>query len=47
MANEKVKTEMHGTGGGRWCLRAVAKQSSKKLRRESGKKACRDAKASA
>jgi len=36
MANGKIKTEMTGTGGGRWNPRAVAKGVSKKLRRRNG-----------
>lgn len=42
MALEKVKTEMKGTGGGRWCPRADAKKASKKARRAEGKKAARE-----
>lgn len=42
MANEKIKTEMTGTGGGRWCPRAVAKQVSKKLRRRNAKREIRE-----
>jgi len=30
---ERIKTEMRGTGGGRWTTRAVAKKQSKKVRR--------------
>lgn len=33
MARERVKTEMKGTGGGRWCLRTVAKESADRGRR--------------
>ena len=29
-----MKTEMTGTGGGRWCRRAIAKNTRKKLRRQ-------------
>jgi hypothetical protein len=39
MALEKVKTEMNGTGGGRWCKRAEAKKAAKKARRAADKKA--------
>jgi hypothetical protein len=39
MANARVKTEMKGTGGGRWCPRAEAKKASKKARRTNDKKA--------
>lgn len=42
MAHEKVKTEMKGTGGGRWCSRQVAKQASKKARRRAGKRAAEE-----
>lgn len=38
MAQGKIKTEMSGTGGGRWTKRAIAKNVSKKLRRRNGKK---------
>ena len=34
MANSKIKTEMTGTGGGRWGKREEAKRSSNKRRRE-------------
>ena len=34
MAHNVVKTEMTGTGGGRWCPRAEAKMGSKKVRRQ-------------
>ena len=44
MANEKVKTEMKGTGGGRWTTRANAKKASKKARRAESKKACKETK---
>ena len=43
MALEKVKTEMKGTGGGRWCPREVAKKSSKKARRRNDKLATKEA----
>lgn len=33
MANEKVKVEMKGTGGGRWCTRETAKYSANRRRR--------------
>jgi hypothetical protein len=33
MANEKVKAEMKGTGGGRWCTRETAKYSANRTRR--------------
>lgn len=36
-----IKTEMKGTGGGRWCRRAEAKKASKKARRAADKKAAR------
>jgi len=42
MAHGKIKTEMKGTGGGRWGRRAVAKKVSKKARRSNDKRACRD-----
>ena len=34
MARERIKTEMKGTGGGRWCLRVVAKESANRGRRK-------------
>jgi hypothetical protein len=37
-----IKTEMNGTGGGRWQTRESAKKASKKSRRASDKKAARD-----
>jgi len=40
MANAKVKTEMNGTGGGRWGTRAEYKTASKKRRRANDKKEC-------
>jgi len=36
-----IKTEMKGTGGGRWTTRAVAKKASKKARRRNDKKETR------
>ncbi len=42
MANGNIKTEMKGTGGGRWCPRAEAKKTSKKARRRADKKAAKD-----
>ena len=36
MALEKVKTEMTGTGGGRWAPRAVVKTASATRRRRNG-----------
>lgn len=36
----KIKTEM--TGGGRWMPRAVAKQTSKKVRRQTDKKSVKE-----
>lgn len=33
-----IKTEMKGTGGGRWTSRADAKQTSKKARRHIDRK---------
>jgi hypothetical protein len=38
MALEKVKTNMHGTGGGRWCSRNEAKTASRKARRKEDKR---------
>jgi hypothetical protein len=35
----KVKSGMGGTGKGRWCRRAVAKQVCRKQRRQEDKKA--------
>lgn len=29
----RIKIEMHGTGGGRWCPRETAKRDSRKARR--------------
>lgn len=37
--HRKVKTEMKGTGGGRWEGREIAKTRSKKARRATDKKA--------
>ncbi len=34
MAWAKVKTEMKGTGGGRWTTRREAKKASRKIRRQ-------------
>jgi hypothetical protein len=42
MANGRIKTEMKGTGGGRWCPRAEAKKVSKKARRRLDKKASKE-----
>ena len=42
MANGKVKTEMTGTGGGRWDTRENAKRYANKARRENGKREVRD-----
>lgn len=42
MALEKVKTEMKGTGGGRWTTRANAKKAAKKARRVADKKAIKE-----
>jgi hypothetical protein len=33
MAHKVKKTEMKGTGGGRWTTRAAAKKASSKIRR--------------
>jgi hypothetical protein len=44
MALEKVKTEMKGTGGGRWTTRYAAKTAAKKARRAEGKKLAREGK---
>ena len=38
MSRGNIKTEMTGTGGGRWCTRLEAKTISKKLRRQNDKK---------
>ena len=37
-----IKTEMKGTGGGRWDTRANAKKASKKARRHADKKATKE-----
>lgn len=37
MALKKVKTEMRGTGGGRWTTREEAKRASRKARRGADK----------
>jgi len=42
MARSKIKTEMKGTGGGRWTLRAIAKADSKVRRRQVDKEECRE-----
>lgn len=42
MALGKIKTEMKGTGGGRWVKRAEAKKAAKKARRAAGKKAAKE-----
>lgn len=44
MGHERIKTEMKGTGGGRWTTRAEAKASSKKRRRRADKKAAKPSK---
>lgn len=41
MANGKIKTEMTGTGGGRWGPREWAKYAANKARRENGKREIR------
>lgn len=41
MAWTKVKTEMKGTGGGRWTTRAEAKRASRKARRRLDKRAAK------
>ena len=33
----RIKTEMHGTGGGRWDRRTVAKKRARKARRAGDK----------
>lgn len=38
MAYGIKKTEMNGTGGGRWCGKAEAKKGAKKARRANDKK---------
>ena len=42
MALGKIKTEMKGTGGGRWMLRITAKKVSKKKRRLADKRAVKE-----
>jgi len=42
MALGKIKTEMKGTGGGRWMRRADAKKVSKKTRRIADKRAAKE-----
>jgi hypothetical protein len=42
MARGKIKTEMKGTGGGRWDFRSVAKKTSNKVRRANDKKAVKE-----
>ena len=42
MNHGKIKTEMKGTGGGRWTTRAVAKRVSKKKRRTIDKKTSKE-----
>jgi len=37
--DRRIKTEMKGTGGGRWCRREEAKKGSRKIRRQTDKKA--------
>ena len=44
MAWGKIKTEMTGTGGGRWNPRAVAKRIAKKARRRKDKQLARQGK---
>lgn len=39
---KKIKTEMTGTGGGRWMKRAEAKKVSKRARRELDKRAAKE-----
>jgi hypothetical protein len=45
MARANVKTEMKGTGVGRWTTREDAKKSSKRIRRENDKSAADEASA--
>lgn len=40
MAHKARKTEMKGTGGGRWCLRAEAKADSNVRRRQVDREEC-------
>lgn len=42
MAHGKIKTEMKGTGGGRWTTRQDAKDTSKKKRRLNDKAAIKE-----
>lgn len=42
MALAKIKTEMKGTGGGRWTTRLDAKVSSNKRRRRASKAAVKE-----
>lgn len=42
MALGRIKTEMKGTGGGRWTTRAEAKRASKRVRRNLDKKTIRE-----
>jgi hypothetical protein len=42
MALAKIKTEMKGTGGGRWTTREDAKRSANKRRRRAAKAAVRE-----
>jgi len=43
MSLGKIKTEMKGTGGGRWMYRSDAKKASKKTRRLADKRSVREA----
>ena len=43
MALAKVKTEMNGTGGGRWGKRAEVKEAANKARRAADKKEAKNA----
>ena len=43
MARGKIKTEMSGTGGGRWTTRREAKMASRKRRREVDREWVREA----
>lgn len=38
MALGKIKTEMKGTGGGRWTTRTEAKRAARKARRKADRK---------
>jgi|TARA_Y100000310_G_scaffold110424_1_gene108827 hypothetical protein len=42
MANGKIKTEMTGTGGGRWTSREDAKRTSNKRRRQIDKESAKE-----